>query len=260
MMISRRDSNKTIKKILAYVIAAIFFVALWSPFKSFVTPLLESTGLFSSRAYTYTSSVFKRTYLYAASNESFYQENLRLQDELTAEKLKYLELAILKDELHKYETLSVGLAAPATFAKRIGVMDTFAHDTFRINKGGSDGLLVGEMVVGLGNTLIGTLSEVGEKTSLVALLWNGNEVFGRTSASGTVVTLTGVDDGVYRALVPHEITFQIGDVILHDYNPNLIIGVVKEINNNEEDRFKEILVHVPFHPRMIDVVRIDRAI
>lgn len=260
MMISRRDSNKRTRKILLVVAGIVLFFALWSPFKSLVTPLFETTGLFSSRGYVSVSSFFNRIYLYMASNEALYKENIRLQDELTQEKLRYLEIAILKDNLRKYEGFSLEGVTPLIFAKRIGGIDTFVYDAFRIDKGNASGVQGGELIVGLGNTLVGVVSEVAEKTSHVSLLWNGDEFLGRTSIDGTVITLTGTDDGVYKALVPHEMMFQIGDVILYDRNPNLIIGVVKKINNNEEDRFKEIIVHVPFHPRMIDVVRVEPSL
>jgi hypothetical protein len=111
--------------------------------------------------------------------------------------------------------------------------------------------------VGPYNTILGLITDVSDRTSLVSLLWNGNEITGRTSASGTVITLRGVDSGVYASQVPHEMDFEVGDVILYDANPELIIGTVKKINNNEEDRFKEIIVNIPFHPNMIDVVGVE---
>lgn len=260
MMISHRDSNRKIKKFLFIVLGVALFFVAWSPFKSLVTPLFETTGFFSSQTYRFVSGIFNRIHLYVASNEALYKENVRLQDELTQESLKYLELATLKDDLHKYEKLYSDPIVPTIFAKRIGAIDTFVYKTFRIDKGGNNDIHGGESVIGLGNTLLGTVSEVGENTSRVSLLWDGNEFFGRTSSNGSVITLTGVDDGVYKAFVPHEMDFQIGDIVLYDRNPSLIVGVVKKINNNEEDRFKEIFIHIPFHPRMIDVVRIEPSV
>lgn len=255
-MISRRDSNKNLKKTLIYSSIVVFVVFAWSPFKSFTLPLLEATGFFSSQVYSFFSGITHKIYLYAASNESLYEENVRLNNELTEEKLHYIELATLKNDIEKYEGLAEGFSQ-SFFAKRIGTIDTFVHDTFRINKGSGDNVLPGTVVVGLGNVVLGTISEVGNKTSLVALLWNGNQIVGRVSVNGAVITLTGVDDGVYKAEVSHEMNFQIGDVILYDNNPRLVLGIVRKIHDNESDQFKEILIHIPFHPSMIDVVRID---
>lgn len=259
-MISRRDSNKTFKKIFLYLIVGICIVFIWSPFKNFTLPLVETTGFFSSRIYTFFSKNIHSIAMYAASNDALYQENLRLNNELIEEKLRYVELAILKDDIQKYQDFSEDAYAQNIFAKRIGYLDTAVHNTFRINKGALSGLYSGELVIGKGNVVVGVLSEVGDTTSLVNLLWNGNEVSGRISASGTVVTLSGIDDGVYQAKVPHEMSFEIGDVVLYDADPRFVIGTVKKVNENESDRFKEILIHIPFHPRMIDVVRIDMAL
>lgn len=258
-MISRRDSNRTFKKVLIYIGMVVFVVIAWSPFKSFTAPILESTGFFSSRVYSIFSGVSHKIYMYTASNEALYQESTRLNNELIEEKLHYIELATLKNDIQKYESLSVGFSQ-SLFAKRIGIIDTLVHDTFRVNKGRVDNVVLNTLVIGLGNVLVGTVSEVGNTTSLVSLLWSGNQIAGRMSASGTVVTLMGVDDGVYRAEVPHEMDFKIGDVILYDNNPSLVLGIVRKINDNESDQFKEILIHIPFHPRMIDVVRIDPSV
>gem|GEM_PF-2828739 len=259
MMISRHDSNKNFKKILIFSGVVLFVVFTWLPFKSFTSPILEATGFFSSRMYSFFSNVTHKIYLYAASNESLYKENINLNNELTGERLHYIELVTLRDDIRKYEGLSEGFYQ-SIFAKRIGIIDTLVHDTFRVNKGSIDNVSAGMLVVGLGNVLLGTVSEIGDRTSLVVLLWKGNQITGKVSASGTVITLTGVDDGVYIAEVPHEMDFQIGNVVLYDNNPSLVLGIVRKINDNESDRFKEILIHIPFHPSMIDVVRIDPSV
>lgn len=259
-MTSRRDSNKTFKKIIGYVAIGALILFVWPFFKSLTLPLVESTGFFSSRVYTFFSKTIYGLHMHTASNEALYQENLRLENELNEEKLRYVELATLKDDIRKYEELSIDPTSLHIFAKRVGAIDTVLYDTFRINKGAQAGLHNGQLVVGKANVVVGMVAEAGDTMSLVNMFWNGNEVLGRTSASGTVITLMGVDDGVYQAKVPHEMNFAIGDVILYDANPNLILGVVRKINDNESDRFKEVLIHTPFHPKMIDVVRIYGAL
>jgi cell shape-determining protein MreC len=260
MMISRRDSNKNLKKVFIYITIFVVLLFLWSPFKSITIPILESVGFFSSRVYVSSAAVLHRMYLYVASNDALYQENVLLNNLLAEEKGKYLELIVLKDAIQKYENLTTASSSSTLFAKRIGNVDTIVHNTFRLNKGEQGGMRVGQLVVGPQNTLIGIVKEVTPKTALVSLLWNGDSVMARTSKEGTVLTLQGVDDGVYLALVPHEMNFDIGDVLTYDTDPRLIIGTVKKIKDNEGDRSKEIFVHIPFHPKMIDVVRIEDAL
>ncbi len=261
MMISRRDSNKNLKKVFIYITIFVLLLFLWSPFKSVSIPVLESLGFFSSRIYVSGTSILHRMYLYVASNDALYQENILLNTLLAEEKGKYLELIILKDAVQKYENLTTTASSSSVlFAKRIGSVDTVVHDTFRLNKGEQGGLRAGQLVIGPQNTLIGIVREVTQKTSLVSLLWNGDSVVARTSKEGTVLTLQGVDDGVYLVEVPHEMNFEVGDVILYDANPSLIIGTVKKIKDNEGDRSKEVFIHIPFHPKMIDVVRIEDSL
>lgn len=259
-MISHRDSNKVFKKILAYSIGILCIVFVWRPVESVLLRTLEATGFFSSRVFKCISQVHTNVYLYMASNNALYEENKKLEAELESEKEKYLELALLRDQIRKYENFTSTTSTPSFFATRIGFIDMLAHNTFRINKGEGDSVLPQMLVIGSQNTVVGSVSEVGVKTSLVSLFWNGREFNGRTSASGTVITLRGVDDGVYKAEVPHEMDFQIGDLVVYDTNPEFVIGVIKKINNNEEDRFKEIFVFIPFHPSMIDVVRLEPSV
>lgn len=259
-MISRRDSNKGLKKVFIYITIFVLLMFLWSPFKRLGVPVLESLGFFSSRVYISSASVLHRVYLYTASNEALYQENILLNNLLAEERGKYLELIVLKDAIQKYENQSTVSSSSSLFAKRIGSVDTIVHDTFRLNKGEIDNVHVGQLVVGPENTLVGIVKEVASKTSLTSLLWNGDSVVARTSREGTVLTFKGVDDGVYLALVPHEMNFEIGDVIVYDADPRLIIGIVKEIKDDEGDRSKGIFIHIPLHPKMIDVVRIEEVV
>lgn len=258
MMISRRDSNKGLRKVFIYIAVFVLFLFLWSPLKLVTIPILESLGFFSSRVYISSASVLHKIYLYSASNEALYQENILLNNLLAEEKGKYLELIVLKDAIQKYENQSTASSSSLLFAKRIGSVDTTIHDTFRLNKGELDNVHVGQLVVGPQSTLVGIVREVAQKTALVSLLWNGDSVLARTSKEGTVLTLQGVDDGVYLVEVPHEMNFDIGDVLVYDADPRLIIGTVKKIKDNEGDRSKEVFVHIPFHPNMIDVVRIEK--
>lgn len=257
MMIYHRDSNKRFKRNLAYFVGVVLCIFLWSPFKTIATPFLESTGFFSSYVYTKVATSLNKIYFYSASNNALYEENVALQEQLAQEKMKYIELEILSDRIRKYENLVTSSLSHTVYAKRIGVVDTLIYDSFRIDKGEPSGIQNGQLVVGPYNTILGLITDVSDRTSLVSLLWNGNEITGRTSASGTVITLRGIDSGVYASQVPHEMDFEVGDVILYDVNPELIIGTVKKINNNEEDRFKEIIVNIPFHPNMIDVVGVE---
>ena len=260
MMISRRDSNKRLKRNLAYFVGAVLCIFLWSPFKTITTPILESTSFFSSYVYAKVAATLNSIYFYSAANNALYEENVSLQRQLADEKMKYIELETLSDKIRKYEDLGISSSTRVVYAKRIGVVDTLIYDSFRIDKGEPSGIQKGQLVAGPYNTILGLIADTGNRTSLVSLLWNGNDITGRTSASGTVITLRGVDDGVYVSAVPHEMPFEIGDVILYDTDPNLIIGTVKKINNNEEDKFKEIIVNIPFHPHMIDIVRIEAGI
>ncbi len=256
-MISRRDSNKNLKKVFIYITIFVLLVFLWSPFKQLGIPVLESLGFFSSRVYISGASVFHRMYLYVASNNALYQENILLNKLLDEERAKYLEVTILKDALQKYERQSPTASSSVLFAKRIGSVDTIVHNTFRLNKGAPDDMHIGQLVVGPQDTFIGVVKEVDTKTSLVALSWNGENLLARTSKEGIVLTLRGIDDGVYIVEVPHEMNFDIGDVFFYDAHPRLIVGTVKKIKDNEGDRSKEIFIHIPFHPQMIDVVRIE---
>lgn len=255
-MISRRDSNNAKRKIIAYIAFGVLVVLSWFVFRNFINIPLQEVNTLTSQSGTFLVRKINGIYLYFASNDALYKENIRLNNELTIEKQRYIEVIELRDKVAKYEKFTDFSGAEHLFAKRVGFVDSLIHKTFRINKGNRNTILYGQKVITQQKVIIGKVAEVFDITSLISLLWNGDPFLGRMSRSGTVITLKGTGNGVYVAEVPHELEVKIDDIILFDEDPEYIVGLVKKINNNDEDVFKEIVVHTPLSPNMIDVVLI----
>ncbi len=257
-MISRRDSSKKYKKALIFLVVCAACVLLWKPLGTLLKPVLEYTGFFSSsvfRSFSETKDAFS---LYIRSNSALYAKNKELELALENERLKYLELTVAEDAASAHKDLGVRLESETViFARRIGFIDSVFYQTFRIDRGVSHQVAPYMLVSGPGAILLGVVGTVDTRTSLVNALWGGETVKGRMSTSGAVIALQGVDSGLYASEVPHEMIVSLGDVVLYDQDPRFVIGTVKKINNNEGERFKEIIVQIPVHPQMIDRVALS---
>lgn len=253
-MTFRRDSNAKKGKLLKYGVVTVCIFSLWFLFESFIHNPLERVAFTSSSTNSFIANRLHSIYLYVASNSALYEENIRLSNELEAEKQRYIEVIELRDKVAHYERLASLSSENSIFAKRIGFIDSLLHESFRINKGVSDGVIANQKVITQERVILGTVEEAWNSTALVSLLWDGRVFLGRVSSNGAVVSLKGTGSGVYTAEVPHDLDVKIDDVILLDESPDLVVGVVKKINSNEEGLFKQVIIHTPIHPGMIDVV------
>lgn len=255
-MTFRRDSNTKKGRLLKYGVITVCIFSLWFLFESFIHNPLEKIAFASSSTNSFIANRLHSIYLYVAANSALYEENIRLNNELQAEKQRYIEVIELRDKVAHYERLTNLSSENSIFAKRIGFIDSLVHESFRINKGASEGIMTNQKVITQERVILGTVEEVWNSTSLISLLWDGKIFLGRLSSNGAVVSLKGTGSGVYTAEVPHDLDVKIDDVVLLDESPDLVVGVVKKINSNEEGLFKEVIIHTPIHPGMIDVVMV----
>lgn len=256
-MTFRRDSSTKKKRVIKYTILTTAIFLSWFLFESFINNPLEKSAFFVSGSSNFLTNRLHAIYLYAASNNALYEENIRLNNELQAEKQRYIEVKELRDRITNYEKIVPILSDTSIFARRIGPIDSLLHESFRINKGFTSGVVSNQKVITQEKVIVGKVEEVGNNTSVVSLLWNGETFLARLSSNGAVLSIKGTENGVYKADVSHELDIKIDDVILLDENPDFIVGIVKKINNNEEGLFKEVIIHTPIHPRMINVVMLQ---
>ncbi len=117
-----------------------------------------------------------------------------------------------------------------------------------INKGSTNGILVGQTIVSLEGELVGRVTSVFSNSSQVSLLTDTNfSVTGRVLGGETSGIIHGaLSNGLNFDLVTQSDTISEGDTIIttgDDMVPaGIVIGTVKNVQDNDTQLFKKIIV------------------
>ncbi len=255
MMTYRRDSKTSRLPYFGAVFLLVCLIIFWGSIRSGLTGIIEWSGLAQTRVYTALSNKFHGVSLYAMSNQSLYNELQNTQELLYTEQQKYVNLTVAEDMLRTYQKYATS-SLRTVFATRIGTIDTQVSQSFRINIG-SDALCnAGDIVINENNILLGTLINTDTYTSRVGLAWNGDIVVGKISNSSDILTLYGQKNGTYEIRAPRTVVLKLGDGIVLDIDPTIVVGAIIAIDENEGEPYMIVTVGIPFSPQSITHVGI----
>lgn len=255
MMTYRRDSKISRLPYFGAVFFLVCFFLFWGSIRGGVSRVIEWSGLTQTWAYASVSNNLRAVSLYARSNESLYNELQNTQESLRIEQQKYVNLAVAEDKIRVYEKYATS-SARTVFATRIGSIDTQISQSFRVNIGSDTLCKGGDLVVNKNNILIGALANTDTYTSRVLLAWNGDMLLGKTTSSNETLTLSGKRNGTYEIRAPRTVTLKIGDTIVLDIDPTILVGTIIAIDENEGEPYMIVTVGVPFSPQSITYVGI----
>lgn len=157
----------------------------------------------------------------------------------TAE-LQRQENELLKKELGRIPTPRGTLAHVLTPPSR-----SF-YDTFIIDGGTDQGIVVGHTVYAFDSIAIGTISAV-EDTSATVLLYSaaGRETSGTAMGNSVAVTLIGRGGGEYEVHLPRDVHFEIGELIAYQSTDSSILAQIEKITTDPRDPFQRLLAKAP---------------
>lgn len=117
-----------------------------------------------------------------------------------------------------------------------------------IDRGATDGVVVGQPVLGPSATLVGIVVEVQPRRARVRLLRDAaSAVAGVGQQSRTPGTLTGGDDGLHLELVPLGAPLTVGELVVSSplggmLPPGLLIGRVAAVRGQPHELFATVAV------------------
>ena len=229
---------------------AILFV-LFSLLLYLFPRAMSKVGYFLARPLWLASSVVKTTSLKVADFFVFksilISRNLSLEDQLSALKLKEVDYDILskenqdlKSELGRKENVN------RTVSFILSKPPASPYDTLVIDLGSADGITLGSKVYISDNVIVGLVSNVTPRTSLVELFSSGNKkqeaILARTGVS---FTLTGRGGSNLELEVPKDTDILWGDGFMYPNIAPSLIGTVYYIDTNSQSSFKKIYLRVP---------------
>lgn len=260
-MIYHRDKKKSFFKstILLFVLALVLIIGIYE--KSFVARLGNSTqnslALVSESKNSF-SNFFASIWSGLHSKRSLSEENGRLK----AEHVSFEALALERDRLIQEnaelkELLGRKTERKSILAAIIAKPNRSPYDTIVIDVGGDNGVLNGNRVLTYGGTVIGEIAYTGDITSKVELFSSPGKITeGVIMGGNTSVSLHGLGNGNFKAILPRDINVPIGtQVVSLGVNP-FLVAVVGAVINDPRDPFETILLNTPFNIQDLKLVEV----
>ncbi len=231
----RKEKNEFVKAIFIAFVLSILLLFTFSPLRknlfSFFEPIflrdLENSSFFS---YFFQRKVF---------SSQTPMEKMDFKDE---KKFLLGRISFLEHELGKVNWIKKNDLVPAL------VLSKNINAEFLIGKGKKDFVSPGDLVLSSQMFILGFISEVYENSSRVSLLRkNGVETEAILEPTHVSFILKGNGNTLFAEL-PRDFSVSVGDVILNQCFPELLIGSVQKIHFDERDPSKEIFVSFPDSP------------
>jgi cell shape-determining protein MreC len=251
-MRSRREHNRRSRQYTLYVIGAIVICILF--FVVAPPAFLRSTVITIGKPFwfvsSYVGSAFSGTVSLFQSNRRLIDENMRLKGqvaELTAKNKTTIALQAsnqtLTDLFRKKTTREQILA---------GVLQgppLSPYDTFLIDAGTADGVLLHDPVVAYGDVAVGTISHAGQHTSEVVMYSSPNvetPAMLLAATSSISVTLTGQGGGNFMVKLPRGVMVATDSPIVLPGTETILVASVGYVIEKPTDAFETVLAVSPF--------------
>jgi cell shape-determining protein MreC len=170
------------------------------------------------------------------------------------------ENILLADENTKLKALGLRNDATTRILATILIKPNRSpYDTIVVDAGTAEGVAVGQRVFARGNTLIGTVADVGAHTAHITLFSTpGQQTEGIIAGNDIMVTLIGKGGGAYEIDVPREVVLPQGAVVTNIATFAYPIAVIGTQISSERDALKRILAKTPINIQEIKWVEIAK--
>lgn len=162
--------------------------------------------------------------------------------QLTTAKLLASENDALKAELGRVEHIDGVLGHVTTLPNRS------IYDTFVIDAGTKEGIVVGQTVYGFGTIALGTITDVALEHATAQLFSaSGRETSGSVGPNNVNVTLTGRGGGEYEVRLPRDLQFTTGEVIAYQSVHTAVLASIERIATDPRDPFQKLIAKAPIN-------------
>lgn len=189
------------------------------------------------------SAVFDTGYFSSRRSLSSENASLRSQLDKSAENAAAYEVARRENELLRALLHLVqqekGITAPIVSSVR-----SSPYGTFLVGAGERDGIVTGSLVITQGGFVVGTVSEVRQRTALVTEIFAGGAEVD-VSVNGAVAPAEGRGGGNARVLIPRGIEVSAGDVVSSPQLGGRPIGLVGYIESDTSSAEQIVFVSLP---------------
>lgn len=193
------------------------------------------------------------------SKKFLWQENEQLRIENSDLKNSMLDYFILKDENDELKKILSRFPEERKLilSNILTKPNNSPYDTIIIDVGQNQGIINGNKVYANGDVPIGQIDEVYGKTARVIMYSSpGKKTEGILGNSKISVELTGRGGGNFEMLVPKDVDFEIGTLILLPGSSIEIIAYISEILSIPTDPIKKVLLASPVNVQNLKWVEV----
>lgn len=247
-----KSSSKRVILFTIFGCMGVFSVQYFFPNMLTTTVMVVAKPLWSLRDGT-SDSIFN-FFGYFERVGSIQRENEALRDQLYALKIRESEFNQMKVEYEDLKAL-MNMASTSHTSKRGGSTITARvlskppftpYDTFVVDSGSDDGVLMGDLVYANDALVIGRVTKVTSSTSYVTLFSSGNQTQEfLVSRTGVSVAVSGMGGGNFALYIPKDFDIVVGDTLREPSYDVGVVATVYAIDETSQNSFKRVYARVP---------------
>ncbi len=177
------------------------------------------------------------------------KENDALREELYMVKVKeyqFDQALVEYADLKLLMNASSSQVSSAITARVISKPPFTPYDTFVVDKGSEDGVVMGDLVYANNALVIGRVHQVTQHNAYITLFSSGDQtqefVVSRTGVS---VATTGMGGGNFALYVPKDFDIVVGDTLSEPSYDIGIVATVYALDETSQNSFKRVYARVP---------------
>ena len=184
------------------------------------------------------------------SKRGLYKQNIVLKEELRSHGDMLAANEALKVENESLKALMGRIPADRSvvLSSILAKPNTTPYDTLIIDRGSKQGVKVDDLVFAGGDILIGEIESVEENISRVIMFSTPGNIsqvlYGNT---GKYFNARGQGNGSFEVDVSREVEVGVGDMFFYPGLDNTLVGVVKKIDFDSRDSFKNVIMKSPIN-------------
>lgn len=258
-LVKHTDKNpfgKSFFKILLILLPVIVIVFIFgSPLRSILGDAISP--LFKTGHFFYDN--LGRIPKFFSDRNSLINENTRLLDEAETLRIDIADYESIKYENQKLrQDLGIKPAGNFISASIIARSPQIPTDSLFLDKGFSDGIKNGDIVLAGERVLIGKIVEVSGSRATAALNSFANSTsYGFVGRTSEPIEIKGAGGGNIQAKVPIDFDIVVGDKIMVASSSDYTAAIVGAVEEDQSSGFKNVLMSLPADVSKLDVVFIE---
>ena len=234
---NKKRNNDSLTKfgLLAFLVAVLSLLILY-PF----TGSIKYLGA-EGKSFIYSLPIFSTLHNGAA----LYTDNQNLKAEVETLKAEVADKNLLEQK--NSELTAIPVSKNSILSEVLSTPGSSIYDVLTLGTGSNDGVKIGDIIYS-GGVEIGKITAVYANLSEATLFTSSGQKMSATlHPEGFSIDITGLGGGLFESLIPKGSPVNVGDIVVDSLNKE-VLGTVRDVNGQENDAFKRIIITSPVNP------------